>query len=130
MSGHIADKKPVGFLMKRGGAPQEARKERTPRPHRNQAAPIFDQKFSGQVGVASLNQSASFVSGKFAQEAVVMIAEAGAFEFSADATQRMENFKQSDIIVTLASHNRQVIVSGGGLLGEMFVCACRREQWS
>ena len=119
MSRDVADEKTSGLLVQSCGTTQKAWQERTKRGQRDQAASVFHEEFSGEIGVASLDASVGVANGKFAEYVVVMDAPARRVEFRAHGSQGIQQFQQTNVFMPLPLHDGQGIVGSSGVDCEM-----------
>ena len=76
VGGDAADEEASGIFVEGDGTAEKAGQDRTERGDRNQAAIVFDQEFSAEIGVAALNAGVGLVDLKVAFDVVVAQAPA------------------------------------------------------
>src|SRR4051812_33211082 len=89
---------------------QDTRQQGAQSSQRDEAAPIFEEKASGQIYVASLHPGARLSRGELCVHVVVAETPARGLGFGADFAERLKEFEQAYVVVTFALHERERVV--------------------
>ena len=119
MGGDAADEEAFGEFVQSGGASEEAGQQGRKRSDGCESAIIFYEKWSAEIGVASLNAGAGLADLEVALHVVVAQAPSAAVVgLGADFAQGLENFEQADVVTAFALDYGESIVGGDGVDGE------------
>jgi hypothetical protein len=92
--------------MQRDGTTENSREQSAQRADGHEAALVFDQKFSTEIGITTLYARASLIHFELGLHIVVAETPAGIVGLGGDSAQWLEQFQEANVVVPLSLNQR------------------------